>query len=282
MIIETVNLHVWPKCDLHCVYCYGSFPDRPASLPLARWLSIIDALADHQVRRITFSGGEPTLHPDLLAMLRRVRRHGMQTAIITNGARLVDEALAELDLVGITLDSANTHTLVALGRGDGYLVRVQDVARRTRSAGARLKVNTVVCSLNVNEDLTDAILDLHPDKWKPIQFTFVPGEHQPADRALEISACGFDAFVAHHQQVVDAGVWVAPETADLVRRTYVMIDPRGRVFQHAPEGHRISAPVDQLDLATAIAAAGGYDRSAFLARGGHVNVRHLPIISGGR
>ena len=60
MLVETVNLHVWPKCNLHCAYCYGGFPARPRHLPASHWALIINRLAGEGVRRVTFSGGDPT------------------------------------------------------------------------------------------------------------------------------------------------------------------------------------------------------------------------------
>lgn len=281
MLIETVNLHVWPKCNLKCVYCYGSFPDRPRSLALESWQRIIDQLAARGVQRVTFSGGEPTLHPDFLGMLRHARASGLQTSIITNGVRLNEEMIAHLDLVGITVDSAVEGTLERLGRGRHYLATAHRVAKQAADASVRLKINTVVCSLNVDEDLNSVVLELTPWKWKPIEFTFVPGEHDDADRVLAVRRDGFDAFVERHHDVRRAGIWVAPETAETVRKTYVMVDPEGRVFQHAAGGHARSLLILDVGFDRALASVGGYDRQAFLARGGAVDVRRLPMLSRG-
>jgi radical S-adenosyl methionine domain-containing protein 2 len=280
MPIETVNLHVVRHCNLRCRYCYGGFPERPPPLDLAGWCLILDEIHRAEVRRVTFSGGEPTLHRDLLGMIEYARGVGLQTGIITNARFLTDAMLAGLDLVGITLDSADEETLVQLGRkrqGEGsYVDHVLQVAARARLAGARLKVNTVVTALNVHESLTHVLLQMTPEKWKPLQFTHVPGENDAAAADLRVSDEAFDAFVERHRQVLeDAGVWVAPERDGVVRSTYVMIDPSGRVFRSGPNGYVKSEEVSRVGLRAAIEQVGGYDRAGFRARGGHVDVLQL-------
>lgn len=285
MLIETVNLHIWGYCNLRCLYCYGQFPDRPRSLPLTAWQAILGQLAEHGVRRVTFSGGEPTLHPDLLAMLGCARVLGLQRSIITNGTFLTDEMLAELDLVGITLDAPDDETLRAMGRGlsggRSYAQHVRSLVTRARDMGVRVKLNTVVTAMNVNVDLTDVLLEMRPNKWKPMQFTEVLGENDESAPRLRVSESDFQRFVQRHAAVERAGIWVEPESESTIRRTYVMIDPLGRVFQHADGAHRVSRPVLEVGVARALEEAGGYDRSAFEARRGHVDVRRLPVLQGG-
>lgn len=283
---ETVNLHIWPRCNLACVYCYGTFPNRPRPLSIRDSRLILDALADAGVRRVTFSGGEPTLHPDLEQMVRHASARGLRTAIVTNGARLTDALLARLDLVGLSIDSADDGTQAALGRrlpgGRSYVAHIADVAGRVHAAGVRLKLNTVVTRLNLHEDLADIVIALRPTKWKPMQVVRVPGENDAMAPGLEISAEEFGEFVDRHERVAEAGIWYEPESAATIRTTYVMVDPSGRVFQHGPAGHLLSEPVVEVGLAHAMNQVGGYDRAEFERRGGHVDVRRLPVVAGAR
>lgn len=281
---ETVNLHVWPKCNLACRYCYGSFPDRPPTLPARDWCRIIDMLAAERVRRVTLSGGEPTLHPELETMVRHARACGLQTSIVTNGVRLTDALISQLDLVGLSLDSANETTQAALGRrlpaGRSYVEHIRGVAVRVHENGARFKLNTVVTRLNLAEDLSAVVLDLRPSKWKPMQFVYVRGENDASAADLAVTGSEFDQFVERHSRVADAAIWYEPESADTIRSTYVMVGPAGRLFQHGPDGHQRSAPLLQVGLVRALAQVGGYDRAEFERRGGHVDVRRLAIMQG--
>src|SRR5687768_10479650 len=81
-----VAAHVIPirRCNLACSYC-NEFDDhsRPVSTP--DMLRRIDLLDDLGTGIVTFSGGEPLLHPDLDALIRHVRARGMIATLITNG-----------------------------------------------------------------------------------------------------------------------------------------------------------------------------------------------------
>jgi radical S-adenosyl methionine domain-containing protein 2 len=291
MRIETINVNPWPHCDLACVYCYGSFPEKPTRLPLARWRTILDEIARYKTVRVTFSGGEPTLHPDLLAMLEHARDVGLQRSIVTNGAKLRSAHVELLDLVTVTHDAVSEAVLRAIGRSVGksapYLERFEAVCALAARCGTDLKVNTVVTRLNLGEDLRSTLARIRPVKWKPLQFTSVIGENEDRAAELEVTREEFEGFVARHRAELEAaGIVVAPETETDVRSTYVMIDPSGRVFSTWSGTKRFSRPVLEVGLEAAVAEVGGYDRERFLARGGDVDVRslrrRLPVMGGGQ
>ncbi len=214
LIPETVNLHVWPRCNLSCVYCYGRFPTLRHSLPGAEWCQILTLIQEAGVRRVTFSGGEPTLHPEILPMVTHARACGLQTSIITNGARLTDALLKQLDLVGMDLDSADDRVQAVMGRsmprGRSYCAHVSAIAKRVHRTGALLKLNTVITKLNLDEDLTETIVRLRPAKWKAMQFVAVQGENDATAPRLEISQEEFERFVARHLPVSQHGIWLVP------------------------------------------------------------------------
>lgn len=280
MPIETINVNPWPHCDLECVYCYGSFPEKPSRLSLADWNAILDMIANAMVRRVTFSGGEPTLHPYLLGMLQHARRVGLQTSIVTNGAKLTRAHVEILDLVTVTLDAVTDDVLLALGRSlprrGSYLERFDSVCALAAASDTGLKINTVVTRLNLDEDLRALLVRARPVKWKPLQFTSVIGENETRAADLEVTSVEFAAFVGRHRPALEAaGVLVAPETEADVRSTYVMLDPSGRVFSTQSGEKRFSRPVLEIGLEAAVAEVGGYDRERFLARGGEIDVRSL-------
>ena len=61
----------------------------------------IDRLADLGTTIITLSGGEPTLHPDLDAIIARIRERGAIATLITNGLLLTPERIGKLNRAGL-------------------------------------------------------------------------------------------------------------------------------------------------------------------------------------
>ena len=57
----------------------------------ARWhkrenlLALVDSLADHGFESLDVTGGEPTLHPDIVELVARATEHGLASRIITLG-----------------------------------------------------------------------------------------------------------------------------------------------------------------------------------------------------
>lgn len=283
-IPETVNIHLWPHCNLRCRYCYGQFSERPPWLPLAEWEVIARSLARAGVQRLNFSGGEPTLHPDMLAIARATRRVGLHASIVTNGKMLSDDLLSEMAVVALSIDAPDDATNARIGRidrGGSYVEHIASTAARVHAVGAGLKINTVVTRLNLDANLTTLCRRLRPDKLKLLQFVSVEGEN--ADRApeLAVTAEEFERFVDRHRPLERAGIWVQPESSDTITTSYIMVDPSGRLFQHQNGKHVRSRPLTEVSLESALRDVGGYDREVFEARGGALTVRRLPILPRG-
>jgi MoaA/NifB/PqqE/SkfB family radical SAM enzyme len=88
------------RCNLDCAYC-NEYDKTSAAVPLQTMLRRIDRLADLGTTIITLSGGEPTLHPDLDAIIRRIRARGAIATLITNGLLLTPERIRSLNRAGL-------------------------------------------------------------------------------------------------------------------------------------------------------------------------------------
>lgn len=88
------------RCNLDCAYC-NEYDKTSAEVPLETMLRRIDRLADLGTTIITLSGGEPTLHPDLDAIIRRIRARGVIATLITNGLLLTPDRIRALNRAGL-------------------------------------------------------------------------------------------------------------------------------------------------------------------------------------
>ena len=96
-------LEITGRCNLKCNICFASSPSGE-HIPLEQLLSMIDAYVSYEANPelLQLSGGEPTLHPDLLEIINYAKRLGIQdVAVSTNGLKLLEPgfALAETDPV---------------------------------------------------------------------------------------------------------------------------------------------------------------------------------------
>jgi len=94
--------HIIPvrRCNLACGYC-NEYDKVSKPVATAEMLRRIDLLAALGTEIVTFSGGEPLLHPDLDELIRRIRSHGRIATLITNGYLLTPERIRQLNRAGL-------------------------------------------------------------------------------------------------------------------------------------------------------------------------------------
>ncbi len=88
------------RCNLACAYC-NEYDNFSPPVPLETMARRVDRLAGLGTTIITISGGEPLLYPDLDALIRRVRSHGMLSGLITNGYLLTADRIRRLNRAGL-------------------------------------------------------------------------------------------------------------------------------------------------------------------------------------
>jgi MoaA/NifB/PqqE/SkfB family radical SAM enzyme len=95
-------VHIIPirRCNLACTYC-NEFDDFSKPVPTEEMFRRIDRLGSMGTSAVTISGGEPLLHPDLDAIIARIRKNGMLAGMITNGYLLVADRIERLNRAGL-------------------------------------------------------------------------------------------------------------------------------------------------------------------------------------
>lgn len=97
-----VLAHIIPtrRCNLSCTYC-NEYDDFSKPVPTEEMLRRIDRLGELRTSIVAFSGGEPLLHPELDALITRIRKHGMIAGTITNGYLLTADRIQKLNRAGL-------------------------------------------------------------------------------------------------------------------------------------------------------------------------------------
>jgi len=146
------------ECNLACLHCIEeSGPGKAFKDELSREqvFGVIDQLMDNEVPYLSFSGGEPMLHPHFYEMVERVTARGSQLKIETNGHYLTPEACARLKDLGVkavqvSLDGASTATFGRM-RVRGEFDKTVDGIRNLAKAGVPIEINFSPASFNVHE-----------------------------------------------------------------------------------------------------------------------------------
>lgn len=94
------HLIVTRRCNLTCAYC-NEYDRVSKPVPREILLERVDALAELGTQIITLSGGEPLLHPELEAIISRIRSRKMLAGLITNGYLLTEQRILALNRAGL-------------------------------------------------------------------------------------------------------------------------------------------------------------------------------------
>jgi radical SAM protein with 4Fe4S-binding SPASM domain len=160
------------RCNLACSFCYAgcSRGGLPAGWDEARVLDpdgfrrVLDVIhRDARCPSVSFTGGEPTLSPDLEALVAHAHGLGMKTNLISNGWLLSQERVrtlvaAGLDSAQLSLEGPSAASHDALVGRAGAFERLWAGLENLRAAGIRVHTNTTISRGNL--DGLEGIVDL--------------------------------------------------------------------------------------------------------------------------
>ena len=283
---KAVNWHCEAFCNYRCKFCYAGFEQQrmQPKIDLDTGLRIINELANQGVEKINFVGGEPMLHPYLDQWIKESKRVGMTTSIVSNGTKMTQEWLESmrhhLDWLGLSVDASNDQIHAIMGRSNaaeskrgesGHLERALEIAKIANKLGYGIKLNTVVTSANMQDDMTSVVKEINPTRWKIFQVLKIDGENNTRVEALLISESRFDEYVDRHlESLSSTQIQVVAENNDAMLGTYAMIDALGRVYTNKDGFYLYSDGTVQEHgfVSCWREVSSGFSHEAFSARGG--------------
>lgn len=310
-----VNIHFSRKCNYECNFCFHTAKSSDM-LSINEWNQIISSLKKSGVEKLNFAGGEPFLqsHRKLLGeMIVSAKSMGIQSvSVITNASQMkylsdwFQNYAKYLDILGVSLDTLSMDINKQHGRyprgkineikldDQSHLNNVRLAARICNDYGIKFKINTVVTSLNKDEDISSFINEIKPFRWKIFQVLPLQGENYGLTKPLSdkgtscsdskaklrdvtdllITDKEFQAYIDRHSATVYDPSIIKPESNDMMQSSYILIDEYGR-FLDSSTGSKI--PTDSiLDIGINNASeqlltsfGGGFNRKAFHERDGY-------------
>ena len=179
--IKTYVIELTGQCNESCRFCYSISYDSSLKIPRKKsmggneWYQALKNIRDNGTDCVSFSGGEPTLHPDISDILKKAKESGLYVILSTNGTvnsnNVYDSIEKYVDCISLSLHGiGDTHDLIT-GKAGSYDKTI-DFLRYFLNKRKVIKINTVLCPENKENALElGEIIDIENNsiKWKIIQ-----------------------------------------------------------------------------------------------------------------
>ncbi|MDR7417690.1 MAG: GTP 3',8-cyclase MoaA [Armatimonadota bacterium] len=213
--LTDLRVSLTDRCNLRCVYCMpeDGLDFRPPAelLQDEELVLLVGIAAELGVSKVRLTGGEPTVRPRIVELVRRIGGiPGITDLAMTTNGLLLEMlarplASAGLTRVNVSLDSLNPEKFSRITRG-GQVERVLTGIERAEAAGLRpIKINAVVVRGFNDDDVVD-LAALTLDRPWEVRF-------------IEVMPFGTVADVA------DAGIVKSEETMARVEAALGRLEP---------------------------------------------------------
>eukprot|EP01006_Ploeotia_vitrea_P039896 TRINITY_DN66386_c0_g1_i2.p1 TRINITY_DN66386_c0_g1~~TRINITY_DN66386_c0_g1_i2.p1 ORF type:complete len:344 (-),score=52.81 TRINITY_DN66386_c0_g1_i2:157-1188(-) len=280
----SVNFHMTRKCNYSCGFCFHT-DNKSQPAPLEDAKRVILQLKAAGMKKLNFSGGEPFLYRGLGELVRFSKEEAKldSVTIVSNGSLITEQWFDKygqwLDILAISCDSFNPETNRTIGRQKtdkdrDHVIRLKRISSWCDKFSVMFKVNTVVNTHNVEEDMSTEMSFLKPVRWKLFQCLLIDNENNKGAtpdavrdaRPFVVTKDAFDNFVTRHRKAAPS-LNIVPEDNTTMKDSYLIMDEKLR-FLNCTSGSKVPGkPILQVGLAVALAEA-GFDQKSFTKRDG--------------
>lgn len=163
--VSSVRISITQECDLNCIYCHkeGIFGGSTEEMTPDEISTILRICAEHGIKKVKITGGEPLLRRDVCDIVGEIFRLGIKDISMTTNATYLKDYAEELKESGlkrinVSLDTLKPEVFKEVTNG-GNIDRVTGGIEAAIDAGLHpVKLNMVVMK-GINDGEIRHILD---------------------------------------------------------------------------------------------------------------------------
>lgn len=179
-----VDWFITSLCNDKCAFCFAPFNYLSEVPTLELYLNICDHISKLGFTRITLCGGEPTLVPELIQIIDRLNKLGIEIVFYTNGINVgkIKSIADKLALLSLPLEYPRLNQLewFRSKKSQEGTFQCLEYFEFKKPSNLKIKIGTVVNRHNIEviEELYEVIRGYKSiDIWRLYQFS-------PAGRGL--------------------------------------------------------------------------------------------------
>ena len=151
---KMLNIYLTNACNLNCPHCFMKAGKRlDKELTEEEWIRVLTEFAECGGKAVTFTGGEPLLHPGFCQIVEKAHGMGLQVTVLTNGILWTDELIDRLSdcltEVQISIDGVDDASNAKVRKAGTFEQLVRNVSRFSKN-GVRVSVATTFTQDNID------------------------------------------------------------------------------------------------------------------------------------
>ena len=230
---RSVCWNITSRCNENCKFCYRILTEKENDIEKNK--KILEVLAKLSVDKISWTGGEALLYPNLIELLKISKSYGIINNLLTNGKLLSEEKIIELepylDYITLSYDSNNSDTYKIMGRGERHginVIKALDFIQKNE-INIRVKINTLVSKINKNEitDIGKTLEKYIIERWR--LFKFMPLRNCAISNSInfEISNEEFRQVISNVKDLYGKHIQISERNEDKIQSDYLLINSVG-------------------------------------------------------
>lgn len=150
-IKNSIHLDITHRCNENCIHCLVNKDNKESNINQIN--DTIQQAAEYGFTTISFSGGEPFLHPDIWNILEYSKEYGFYFTLFTNGINLTDndyDKIASLypEKVRISLYSMDENIHDRITNLKGSFEKTMKTIHSLKDRSVRLYINSPIMNIN--------------------------------------------------------------------------------------------------------------------------------------
>ena len=230
---RSVCWNITSRCNENCKFCYRILTENENDIEKNK--NILEILAKLSVDKISWTGGEALLYPNLIELLKISKSKGISNNLLTNSKALSKEKIKKLepylDYITLSYDSNNSDTYKIMGRGEEHGINVIQALDfiKDNNINIKVKINTLVSKINKEEviDIGKTLEKYNIERWR--LFKFMPLRNCAISNStnFEISNEEFRKVVSNVKNLYGNHIQISERNEDKIQSKYLLINSVG-------------------------------------------------------
>ncbi|MCF6276244.1 MAG: radical SAM protein [Candidatus Magasanikbacteria bacterium] len=188
-VLKTIRVKLHTPCQFSCHFCHmeGNQYSTPID-DIEKLITILDKFRrEMNISEVHFTGGEPSIHPNVIKYIKRCKQEGFDVKMTTNGVTYLDRYLecieSGLSSLNVSLHTLNPTSLSntmepprSIRWGQKTIITTQFLFLKEISSLISVKVNTCVGSNELDALEIAEFCETNNLEWRAMNQLGIPKE----------------------------------------------------------------------------------------------------------